>query len=864
MRRLLILFLLISCTGKAQTILDKPVSLARQSGTTGEFLTDLNAVPGIIISYSAEVIDLSGKVQLSGAEKTVEDLLKTILKGQPVKYLEQNGKVFIIANEPIKKKFTINGYITDQKSGERLIGTSVYVPAIKQGTTSNAYGFFSITLEEDSIELLISHSGYVPQSMGIRLYKDMSIDFALQQNVVMNEIVVVNAESKSDAQNRTLPGRIKVPSSLIKSVPALLGEVDVLKTLQLLPGIQAANEGSSGLMVRGGSSDQSLILMDGVPVYNATHAFGLFSIFNGDAVHNVEVLKGGFPASYGGRLSSVVDVHMKEGDKYKFHGEGGIGLIFSKLTLEGPLKKGKSSFLISGRRTYADFIIKPLLKASGGEDAPRISTFFADVIAKANFSLSEKDHLYLSAYLGRDKFKGIDEYNSIVYNYNYQRYVYGFSWGNITGMMRWNHEFNKKLFSNLTFNYSRFGFDAIQANTFRADTENFDRDFSQKYFSSIRDLNIRYDFDYLPHPDHFIKLGMTATLHNYKPGVKETFQRDTLVRIDHVTENHKIFTGEYDLYAEDDIRLSAKMKANIGVRLTGFTVGKDFFFSIQPRLNWLYRLTNKLSVKASVVKMNQYIHLLTNSNLGLPTDLWVPVTKRIPPQVSYQFSGGMAYNHDKSLEASVELYYKDLKNVIEYGQGAGFGTNANNWQDIVEVGKGKTYGAEWLFQKNKGKLTGLLSYTLSWSRRKFEKLNNGRSFPFKYDRRHELKAVMIWKPSARMELSADWVVASGNAISLPEAWYVDPYKSRVIDIYSSRNNYRMPLYHRMDVSIKFMKQKRRHLRTWVFSIYNVYNHRNTFFIYRYMKYAGPSQYESVFTGVSLFPIVPSFSYQFKF
>jgi outer membrane receptor for ferrienterochelin and colicin len=862
MRLLLFLVLFISCAVEAQTILEKPITLARQNGSIGEFLTDINAIPGVIISYSSEVIDLSAKIRLSGQEKTVEDYLKAILRTQPVKYLEQNGKIFLVANEPVKKKHTINGYITDVKSGERLIGTSIYVPELKLGTTSNSYGFYSITLNEDSIDLAISYSGYISRDTSINLVEDKVINFALEQRMVINELVVVNAEARTNTQNRTLPGRIRIPATFIKSMPALLGEVDVLKTLQLLPGIQAANENAAGLVVRGGSPDQSLILLDGVPVYNVSHAFGLFSIFNADAIHNVEVLKSGFPASYGGRLSSVVDVHMKEGDKNKFHGEGGIGIIFSKLTLEGPLKKGKSSFLVSARRTYADLILRPILKAS--DEAVKLNTYFSDIIAKMNFPLGDKDRIYFSFYKGRDLFRTREEYASFRQNEDYGKYLYGFSWGNTTGMARWNHEYSKRLFSNLTFNYSRFGFDSRLESIYKNPGETFAREFNQKYFSSIRDLSIKYDFDYLPQPDHFIKIGVAATLHNYKPGAQRTFQRDTLVRVDDITSDHKIFAGEYDLYAEDDIRISPRMKANIGIRFTGFNVENNFFFSAQPRLNWIYKLTNQWSVKATAVKMNQYIHLLANSNLGLPTDLWVPVTRRIPPQRSYQFSGGIAYNHDRSLEASFEVYYKDLHNVIEYTQGAGFGTTANNWQDIVATGRGKTYGAEWLLQKNKGKLTGLFSYTLSWSRRKFADLNDGKSFPYKYDRRHEIKAVLIWKPSSWFEFSADWIFASGNAISLPEAFYVDPNTQRVVDVYSGRNNYRMPAYHRMDVSVRLMKQKRRHLRTWAFGVYNAYYQRNTFFIYPYRRYTGIGTFESTYTKVSLFPILPSISYQFKF
>jgi len=672
---------------------------------------------------------------------------------------------------------------------------------------------------------------------------------------------VVNAESKTNTQNKTIPGKISVSSTLIKSIPALFGEADVLKSLQLLPGIQAGNEGISGFNVRGGSSDQNLILLDGVPVYNAMHAFGLFSVFNADAVHNVEVLKGGFPASYGGRLSSVIDVQMKEGDKYHLHGEGGLGLIFSKLILEGPLRKGKSSFLVSCRRTYADLLIKPIQRLS--KDPNRLSTYFSDLMVKTNFPLSGSDRIYLSFYTGEDKYLSKVKKALGYGRAADQLSTYGFSWGNITGMVRWNHEFSKKLFTNLTFNYSHFSFNALARNE-QKDTSYINHFSQEKYLSSIKDYSVKYDIDFLPSPDHFIKFGLAATLHHYRPGERSFFQSDTVVKANWVIKSSSLYAGEYDLYAEDDIRFSTRMKANLGVRLSGFNTSGDGFISVQPRLSWIYKVNNRWSLKASAVKMSQYIHLLTNSNMGLPTDLWLPVTKLAPPQRSWQGSTGISFNPDQSLEASMEIYYKKLENVIEYKEGAGFSTTSNNWEEVIDIGKGKTYGSEWFIQKRKGKLTGLVSYTLSWSRRKFANINGGREFPFKYDKRHELKTAFVFRPSSKFELGCDWILSSGNAISLPVAYYTDPYTNNRVDIYSGRGDFRMPLYHRMDISMKLMKQKKKFLRTWVISIYNVYDHHNPFYIFNANQYVSGTTYRSVFKQVSLFPILPTISYQFKF
>lgn len=860
----ILFFLFLSQYGLGQSLLDKPVRLPLQTGTVGQLLTALGNIEGVTLSYSSGVISMAKKAELTGKEVVVADYLQLIIKNQPLRYFEKDGKIFIVYDErsPYKKKATISGFITDKKSGERLIGASVYSINRKQGTTSNTYGFFSLTLEADSTALVISHAGYLMQINSFLLIKDTVLSPALEQNVVMNEIVVVNAENKKDAQNRTLTGRVKLPVTMIKSLPALMGEADVLKVLQLLPGIQAGNEGTAGLNVRGGSADQNLILLDGVPVYNASHLFGLFSIFNADAVHNVEVLKSGFPASYGGRLSSVIDVQFKEGDKYKFHGEGGIGLIFSKLTLEGPIKKGHSSFMISGRRTYIDLILRPVLKASGAD----LNTVVSDLNLKTNFKVGKKDHLYFSLYTG------IDKYKSKYKNENFRvissgitvleaTNSYSFSWGNNTAMTRWNHAFSKKMFANLTFNYSRFLFDVFSGSESRNVNANFTTVLQQKYYSSVRDISARYDVDFIPSPDHFIKFGLNATIHRYRPGINEHFQRDTIVRLDLKIDNQSVTNGEYDLYVEDDIRLSNKLKMNAGIRFSGFSATGKLFVSAQPRLNAIYKLNDKWSLKGSAVKMNQYIHLLTNSNFGLPTDLWLPVTQRVPPQVSYQFAGAVSYTHDKSLEASLEVYYKQLKNVIEYAEGSGFTNSFTNWEDLVELGKGKTYGAEWFLQKKKGKVTGLLSYTLSWSKRQFANINGGKIFPYKFDRRHEIKTAMVWQPWRNMEISADWVFATGNAISLPKGQYYNPVSGTYIDIYEGRNDFRMPVYHRMDIAIKWMKQRKKSLRTWTLSVYNVYNQQNTFFIY---KTTNPATSESKFTKVTAFPLIPSITYQFRF
>lgn len=746
------------------------------------------------------------------------------------------------------QQVTISGYVTEKKSGERLIGATVFIPEKNIGTATNAFGFYSITMQADDIKLKASYIGYATFSKEISLKQNTTLNIELESAKEMKEVVITG---KKDAiHERTQMSSIDLPIQTIKSLPAFLGEVDVLKAIQLLPGVQAGNEGSSGFYVRGGGPDQNLILLDGVPVYNASHLFGFFSVFNADAIRSVELVKGGFPARYGGRLSSVLDINMKEGNKNKLHGEGGIGLIASRLTLEGPIQKGKSSFMISGRRTYYDIIAKPFIKGNfkGGY-------YFYDLNGKVNFKLTKKDHLYISGYLGDDKFyakQKQEDGSSLSSSFNTD-----LKWGNITTVARWNHQYNNKLFGNLTAYYSQYRF--IVSTQTKSTFSGANDEFYLKYSSGINDKAVKYDFDYIPHPNHYVKAGVGYVNHTYKPGAQQTrvaaagFKQDTTIA------TKDINAGELDAYIEDDIKISSKLKANLGVHWTGFMVQDKFYHAIQPRVSARYLINDKLSAKASFVQMNQFIHLLTNSSIGLPTDLWVPVTARVPMQKSYQGAAGLAYTHITGIEVSLEGYYKTMDNVLEYKEGASFFNPGSNWEDKVEIGKGKSYGGELFFQKKKGRVTGLMGYTLSWTKRQFDNLNGGKEFPYRYDRRHDFKIAAIYELAKNVEVSAEWIYGTGNAITLPVGYYTGPDGSNV-QVYGDRNGYRMPAYHRADISIKFSKQRKNWERAWVISAYNVYNRRNPFYIYSSTNNQG----NAVFKQMSLFPIIPSISYQFKF
>lgn len=753
------------------------------------------------------------------------------------------------------QKATVNGYVSDAKTGERLAGASLFVLNRDVGTSSNTFGFYSITLPKDSVEISFSYAGYETHVEKILLRDNTTLNIQLTPVPALTE-VIVRSVKKESIQNKSQMSSIDLPVATIKSLPAFLGESDLMKAIQLLPGVQGGAEGSSGVYVRGGGPDQNLILLDGVPVYNVSHMFGFFSVFNTDALQGVEVMKGGFPARYGGRLSSVIDIRMKEGNKNEFHGEGGVGLIASRLTLEGPLGKKKNvSYMISGRRTYIDLFMRPLSRSSSGGQAD-VGYFFYDLNAKINFTLGEKDHLYLSGYSDDDKFISRTDYEGGSSG-NKNSFRATMKWGNLTAVGRWNHEFNRKLFGNLTFYNSRYNFSVSADDRYRGGSVN--ERYFLKYFSGIRDWTGRYDLDFLPSPNHFIKVGVSATAHSYKPGALQSkvnspnYNEDTLIKY------RFIDAQEYDMYAEDDIRLSARLKANVGVHASGFYVNKKFMSALQPRASLRYLLTKYISVKASYVKMNQYIHLLTNSGVGLPTDLWVPVTANVPQQVANQWAVGLAWLKDK-YEISLEGYYKHMKNVIDYKEGASYMNANTNWEDKVEVGNGWSYGTELFVQRKVGRLTGMFGYTWSFSNRKFSNLNNGKTFPYKYDRRHDLKIAAVYKVDDRFEVSADWVYGTGQAVTLPTEIYLDADGNET-EVYEGRNGFRMRAFHHLDVSAKFSKKKKRGERAWVISAYNVYNRQNPFFIYRTTDW---TTNKPVFKQVSLFPIVPSISYQFKF
>ncbi len=771
-----------------------------------------------------------------------------------------------------QKTVTLSGYIMDASSREKLIGANVLSQDFKKGTHSNVYGFYSLTVPKgEKIVFTFSFVGYSPKEFEFPADSSHTLDLLLQPRQVLEE-VVISGKKDIPVHEELQMSRVSIPISQIKALPALLGEVDVLKSLQLLPGVQGGTEGSAGLYVRGGGPDQNLYLLDGVPVYNVNHLGGFFSTFNADAISNVDLYKGGFPARFGGRLSSVVDIRMKEGNREKFTGEGSIGLISSKLLLEGPLKKGRGSYIVSGRRTYLDVLMAPLVKSASNGDE-KGGYYFYDLNTKINYKLSSKDHIYLSGYFGKDRLHASSRYDNRESLSTNQLY-----WGNLTGVFRWNRIFHPKLFGNLSASYSSYDFNTEMEEEKKR--EGYTNTASLRLFSGIKDLTLKYDLDYLPNTRHLIRVGVSTTHQAFTPTTNSyhektgTEQEERAVKLG----ESRIEGLSADIYAEDEITVTDRLKANVGLRFSTFSVQNSFYAGLQPRLSARYKLGDNYSLKASYARMQQFINLLSFEGVGLPTDLWVPVTDRIKPQKSDQLAIGLSSTLSRQYELTFESYYKNMKNVIDYKDGSSY-LSDGSYEDNVEMGIGRAFGNEFLVQKKEGRLQGMASYTLSWSQRKYPSINRGEWYYTRFDRRNDLKIAAIYKLSKRVELSGVWFYNTGAWATLPTTQYpaIPPdntsgygglpnyYRfSRNFNNYiEHRNNYKMMDYHRLDLGVKFTKSRKRHERSWSFGVYNVYGRKNPFFL---------SMDESINMGgqvaVSQFSLfgfpLPYFNYSFKF
>ncbi len=818
--------------------------------------------------------------------------------------------VFFLFSGSKAQNVTISGFVEDANTGERLIGVAVYETNWhKYGTFTNEYGFYSLTLPKGKIKLRVSYIGYQPVDTVLDLQNDLQITFRLASATMLKEVVVTGY--KNDVQS-SQTGKIDIPVNQIENLPVIFGEADLLKTMQLMPGVSGGVEGSSGIYVRGGSPDQNLILLDGVPMYNVMHLGGFFSVFTPEAIKDVTLYKSGFPARFGGRLSSVIDVRMKDGNRQKLTGSVSVGLISSKFTLEGPIQKGKGSFIVSGRRTYFDLLAAPFMQLFGthtytdtdykAKESFSGGYYFYDIYAKVNHRITKRDRIYFSLYSGQDiaylktKYQGEYYTDGNLDMTDTEKGTGNLGWGNNIFALRWNHAFNKKLFANLNLTYSKFFFStsayySYDSKSYTDSLDSYHELYSVSYNLGINDISANLDFTYAPNTKHYIRFGGQAIHHTFRPGYITTLVEIDSFKFDTVYANNILYAPEFGLYIEDDWAVTNWLKLNIGLRASSFLVRHKNFYSLEPRISGRILLNKNLSLKASYARMTQYLHLVSNNTVGLPLDLWLPATDRVLPEKSWQAAAAISWLTPNNLSISIEGYYKEMQNVVEIKEGNSiFSMSLNDieqtWEDKVSQGKGWSYGAEFFLRKDYGKLTGWLGYTLAWSWRQFDDINNGEPFPYKYDRRHEINIAASYKLKKNLTLGAVFVYGSGTPITLAQLQYpyfeslwarycvmqydndslIDQhcYYGNVIDYYGGRNGFRLPSYQRLDLSLNWKKQKKHGIRTWTFGAYNVYSHVNPFFTTlssTYNPQTGTSQL--VLDIYSLFPFMPFISYKFQ-
>ena len=768
---------------------------------------------------------------------------------------------------------TVSGTITDATTGETLIGATILDETSGKGTVSNAYGRYTLTLKEDTALLRISYIGYRTEHRNMSLRGNRQLNIALSPSVELDE-VTITAERINSPQVSQMSA-IEVPVEQLKMVPVIFGETDVLKAIQLLPGVQSGTEGMSGIYVRGGGADENLFLLDGVPLYNVNHLGGFFSAFNGDAIKNVTLYKGSFPARFSGRISSVLDITTNNGNDRSWHGGLSVGLMSAKVNVEGPIIKEKTTLSLSLRRTYGDLLIQPIIMAvalseTEGQGTANAGYYFYDLNAKVTHKFSDRSRLYAMWYSGDDE--AYMRFRSNEQELGKEHIKLGYQWGNLATSLRWNYELTPKLFMNVTGSFTRYrqrlGLGVEEEWIEEGQLYNEQADITLR--SGISDLTGRVDFDYAPSPDHAVKFGAVLTHHLFRPQVQSVNSSATdEAPFSRSVGESSVSAGEMSLYAEDDWSLTESLKIDGGLALTGFLVKDRFYPSVQPRLSGRLLLSDDLSVKAGYSYMTQYMHLLSNSNISLPSDLWVPVTARIEPMNSHQVAAGVVYSWRSLIDFSVEGYYKWMNNLLEYKPGSTFLGNSTGWEDMVCMGRGWAYGIEFLAQKSFGEITGWLGYTWSRTLRQFdspgEELNGGRPFPAKYDRIHDISIALQYKPNNRFDAGVTWVYSTGNTATLAMQQIEDDSWRGSLEFAESRNNFRLPAYHRMDISVNFHKQKKHGIRTWNISVYNLYNRQNSFLIYPKTTYSYRDG--STYTGLyqrSLFPILPSVSYIYKF
>lgn len=885
MRRLFLLafMLVVSHLVTAQRVLDIRMDVQFKDVSLVEALNQLIDENHVSLSFSDDLIPVR-RINRSFKNVRLGDILGALLNNLPVAYRLRGSAIVLYKKERIPiTGFTISGFLEDANSGERLIGATVQDIASGQGTATNDYGFFSLQLPPGKVDLHFSYLGYEPRMLSFNVEEDHHFTLSLQTSLTLEEVVVIATDTAIGSMQS---GHVLDPK-LLQEFPRLGGEADLVRMAYLLPGVQTGTDGVEGMHVRGGSSGQNLVLIDGVPVYYVAHAAGVFSIFNADAIRSANLIKGGFPARYGGRLSSVLDIRTKEGNSKKLVGSAEAGLISGRLSLEGPLIKDKSSFFLAGRWSYLNWFILPLSrknKAANGEKGG-VSYQFSDFNAKFNYSLNTKNKFYLSYYRGQDGFLNggratdtlafFDSSNELFEYRLFNGYYENLSWSNQVGVFRWNHIHNDRLFSNVSATFSELTvhtqYQSVDS-IISLNTGQFLSPFiAADYYSRIRDIGLRADFDYYPNNWHKVNFGWSINHRVFNPGalLLDNGQNDAVVN--RRPQNVRITSQEYVAYLDNEVKLGPRWQLNGGIHLSLNRVEGREYFSAQPRLGIYGKVHPKIGVKASLSRMSQFLHLLSNSNLGLPTDLWVPSTGNIRPANSWQSTIGVDLFPHRKWEINLEAYYKKMDHLLAFTEGASY---LADWRNNVTSGSGNSRGVEFLLRRKHGRLTGWLAYTLSFTDRQFERINFGERYPFKFDRRHDLKLVFAYRLNDKIDFSANWVYSSGFAFSLPESTYrlnvPGEYTAPdgvVVPNFGEKNDDRMPSYHRLDIGGNYTFGNDRIQHRLHIGVYNVYNRRNPlYYSYRtdYVYAAHQLRQRQQYVQVKLLPVLPSISYTIRF
>lgn len=862
----------------AKTKDDPRITLRMKEVSLPEVLSEIERQAGVTFSYESSLLKELPKISFQVKDETLTDCLTRLFESYPIVY-KVSGKIVILKRR--QRQVTISGFVRDQASSESLIGASVYEVASRKGSATNSYGFFSLTLPPGNIRLHASYIGYESCSFNFtELDRDTILNIELRPNARLEEVVVTASERDRLSVNNTLMGTMEFSQKTIKATPTLFGESDIVKTLQLTPGVASGTEGLAGLYVRGGDQDGNLFLIDGNPVYQINHVGGLFSAFNPEAIRNLDFFKAGFPARYGGRLSSVVDVHTKEGNMKEYHGSAMLGLTSGNLNFEGPIIKDRTSFNASFRRSWLDALSAPGLaiynkiqKKKGEKFSARYA--FTDLNLKVNHHINDRSQAYVNFYFGQDFLKGGSSEFSVGDDITpFENKDFGkMRWGNIALSSGWSYVFNNKMFGTVTLAYSHYQSKLKQETSQYYGTEG-DKDYSSRFIETstrngINDFGVHANFDYIPTLAHHIRYGTDYLYHRFSPEYIEEKTSENLSPTKRTTGDERLSANELAVFAEDDWAISPIVRANAGLRLNIYNIQKKTYVSLDPRLSVRFLLTRDLSLKASYARMNQYVHQISESYMSLPTDMWMPVSKKLKPLVSDQVSVGAYYNLHKNYSFSVEGYHKWMNHLLDYKDGYNFLPSFVGWEEKLAAGKGWAYGAEFIARKETGRITGWIGYGLMWSDRQFDEINNGKRFPAKYDNRHKLNIVANWKINEKLELTGSWTFMTGNRVTVAFENYEDLGLTPVppllpeggLDYFTERNNVRLPAYHRLDLGINIYRPKKNgHLGIWNISVYNAYCQMNPITIHK----RSWINYSHYFETLSLLPIIPSISYTYKF